>query len=247
MPNLIPVTINGKACEAVNGEYILEVARKNGVFIPTLCHHAALSGIGCCRICVVEVVENGRSKVVVSCVYPITRECEIHTESNNIKKIRRVILSMLRDRAPDAVFPDTILEACGFSETDRFTKPENEKCILCGLCVQACESVGAGAISGVGRGVKKKISTPYDEPSKDCAGCGSCASVCPTGAIEYTERDDVRAIWGRRFELVSCAACGEAFATADELALAGYEGDLCEACRRKQLGDVIAETFGVRK
>lgn len=246
MPELISVKINGQSCKAEKGEYILEVARRNDILIPTLCHHAALSGLGCCRVCVVEIIEGGWSKVVVSCVYPIKRECEILTESDKIVRVRRTILSMLRGRAP---MSDGLARLCSVykvPENERFTELAGEKCVLCGLCVQSCSSVGAGAISCVGRGIEKRVSTPYDEPAKDCIGCGSCAAVCPAGAIECTEHDGVRTIWGKEFELVRCAVCGKAFATVDELARAGADDGVCDTCRQKRIGDVMAQSYGIR-
>ncbi|MCE5280631.1 MAG: 2Fe-2S iron-sulfur cluster-binding protein [Deltaproteobacteria bacterium] len=51
----IPLNIDGKDIEAASGQPILEVARKQGVFIPTLCHRARTGNAGACRICVVEV------------------------------------------------------------------------------------------------------------------------------------------------------------------------------------------------
>lgn len=246
MPELIRVVINGQSYEAEKGEYILEVARRNNILIPTLCHHAALSGLGCCRVCVVEVIEGGWSKVVVSCVYPIARECEILTESDKIVRIRRTILSMLRDRAP---ISGRLAELCDFykvPENERFTVLKDEKCILCGLCVQSCSSVGSGAISSVGRGIEKKVATPYCEPSKDCIGCGSCAAVCPTGAIECTEHGNTRTIWGKEFELLCCTVCGKAFATAEELARAGAVDGVCGTCRQMKIGGVMAQSYGIR-
>jgi len=132
-----------------------------------------------------------------------------------------------------------------------------DACVLCGLCAQACASLGTGAISTVSRGVSKKVSTPYDEPSLDCIGCGSCAAVCPTKAIECMESKGHRSIWGRKFKLFRCASCGKAFATEEEYsyalnringgAKAPVPGDiLCDVCRRKKSADVFAEAFGER-
>jgi NADH dehydrogenase/NADH:ubiquinone oxidoreductase subunit G len=246
----IKVKINGQEFEAEKGEYILDLARRNRILIPSFCHHEALAGLGCCRVCVVEVNEGGKPRVVVSCVYPLSKDCEVNTESDKIKRIRRNILSMLKCRAP---MGNRLASLCGMykvPENKRFTVPKDEKCILCGLCVEACAKLGTGAISSVGRGVGKKISTPYDEASRDCLGCGSCAAVCPTGAIECTEAEGVRSIWGKTFKLLRCASCGKPFATGEEIAHArvktGAAETLCESCRRKKGSDVLAGVFGIR-
>jgi len=228
---MIKVTINGKAYKAEKGEYILDVCRRNRILIPTFCHHEGLSGLGACRLCVVEVNEGRGNQVVVSCVYPLSRDCKIFTESEKIKSIRRTILSMLRSKAPGSSVSakagrasspsgDRLASLCqiyGVGEEKRFTasRPARDNsakerlassCVLCGLCAKACASLGTGAISTVGRGVDKKVSTPYAEPSMDCVGCGSCASVCPTRAIKCTETRRTRTIWGRKFRKLRCVS-----------------------------------------
>ena len=266
----LKVTINGKAYEAEQGEYIMDLCRRSKILVPSLCHHEGLPGLGSCRLCVVEVNEGGGKKVVVSCVYPLSRDCRVFTESKTIRGIRKTILSMLKTRAP---LDDRLASLCQTygvesdpeSASERafahFTAPNAGKqmassCVVCGLCARACASLGAGAISTVGRGVAKEISTPYEEPSADCIGCGSCAAVCPTKAIECTETKEERFIWGRKFRLLRCASCGTAFATEEEYALAlkkagllpGEEPapPLCDICRKKKSADVMAAAFGER-
>ena len=265
---MINVTINGKLYEAEKGEFILEVCRRNRILVPTLCNHESLAGLGSCRLCVVEVNEGRGNQVVVSCVYPLNRVCEVFTESEKIKNIRRTILSMLITRAPQGDRLASLCQIYGVAANERFTPPVTKKgtssekrlaeaCVLCGLCAQACANLGAGAISTVSRGVAKKISTPFDEPSADCIGCGSCAAVCPTKAIACTENKSHRSIWGRKFTLLRCASCGSAFATEEEYAYAlkkldtGSDipapGDVyCEICRRKKSADIFALAFGIR-
>ena len=261
----LKVKINGKVFEAEKGEHILEVCRRNRILIPTLCHHESLSRQGACRLCVVEVNEGKGNEVVVSCSYPLSRDCEVFTESEKIKNLRKNILSMLKLRAPDG---DRLAALCQIygagpeiqSAAERFAAPKAKKrleaaCVLCGLCVRACTSLGTGAISTVGRGVAKKISTPYGEPSADCVGCGSCASVCPTGAIERSEGKGSRSIWGRKFKLLRCASCAVFFATEEEYAFAQKKAGSsaedavirCDACRKKKSADVFAAAFGERK
>ena len=57
------IKINGKDCECEKGEYLLTVARRNGIIIPTLCNHPAIEGQGCCRVCIVEVFEKNKGKL----------------------------------------------------------------------------------------------------------------------------------------------------------------------------------------
>ncbi len=243
------ITINGIPCACEKGEFLLQVARRNGIDIPTLCHHDAIEGQGCCRLCIVEVVERGRGKIVVSCVYPVEHECQVYTDSEKVRRQRGMILRLLEKRAPERPEIRALCEKYGAPEIDRFVKVDGGKCVLCGLCVKACGELSVGAISTVNRGITKEIATPYHEPSGVCVGCGSCASVCPTGAIDIEETEDTRTIWGKTFKLVRCARCGRVIGTPEEIAYAaekaGQEPDqLCGDCRRAVMADVLAQTYG---
>ena len=243
------ITINGKACECEKGEMLLQVARRNGIEIPTLCHHDAIAGQGCCRLCIVEVFERGRGKIVVSCVYPVEHECEVFTDNEKVHRQRGMILQLLRSKAPESAEIAALCEKYGAPKIDRFVKADGNKCVLCGLCAKACAELSVGAISTVNRGVTKEVATPYYEPSSVCVGCGSCARVCPTGAIEITETADTRTIWGRSFELVKCEKCGKTLGTAQERALAAERSGealsmLCEDCKKQEIARVFAETYG---
>lgn len=250
------VNIDGRECVFEQGEYLLEIAARNGIFIPRFCHHPGLSGQACCRVCVVETELNGRGAVVTACVYPAQDGMTVKTNSERIKKLRAGVLGLLAARAPASDRVNMTLSYVGGTLPERYIKEEDEKCILCGLCVRACESIGTGAISAVGRGTGKKISTPYDEPSEDCVGCLSCASVCPTSAISYTQTDEERQIWGRCFELVKCESCGAVIGTREEIEHSLNRAEktggipdkqeklLCESCRKKAAADVFAKAYG---
>ncbi|MCL1876074.1 MAG: 2Fe-2S iron-sulfur cluster-binding protein [Synergistaceae bacterium] len=242
------IEIDGKACTCSPGEYLLNIASRNGFSIPTLCHHDGLPGQGCCRVCIVEVSLRDRKDIVTACIYPVEQECSVFTDSDRVKRQRGMILALLRASAPES---EEISRLCKMYDAplyERLTQKANEKCILCGLCVSACETLGASAISSVNRGVEKTVSTPYDEPAADCIGCASCAAVCPTGAISVEENNSSRAIWNRKFTLQLCRHCGKPVGTLDELAFAARktgvaQTTLCEECRRKAIADEMITAY----
>ena len=245
------ITIDGKVCACEKGEFLLAVTRRNGITVPTLCHHPGLSGQGCCRVCIAEVVEDGWSRTVVSCVYPIDRECEVRTNSETIARSRRVIISLLQARAPGSDVIARMAKYYRVQPNDRLIVQPGERCILCGLCVRACRELGCGAISTVNRGVTKKIATPYEEPSVACIGCGSCANVCPTGAIPVEQDAVHRRIWNREFDLARCSGCHAVLGTVDQLAYgAGKAGQdvipLCDSCKKSRIALAMKQTYRQR-
>jgi NADH dehydrogenase/NADH:ubiquinone oxidoreductase subunit G len=89
----VTLKIDGREIVAREGMTILEAARENGIHIPTLCHHPALSNWGGCRICVVEV--DGAPRLVASCVMPVREGMDVATNSERVLESRRTILEFL--------------------------------------------------------------------------------------------------------------------------------------------------------
>jgi predicted molibdopterin-dependent oxidoreductase YjgC len=195
----------------------------------------------------VEIKENDVKKMVASCSYIIKDYMEVTTNNKKIQRIRNLLLNLYGARVPNNKKIKELKEKYNVEDIDRLKNEEysgnvlDDNCVLCGLCVTACETLGNNAISTVFRGPDKKIGTPFNEPSKDCIGCGSCAEVCPTGAIELIENDGERIIWNKKFELIKCRNCGKRYMTQEEHDFLqnklGNEADLslCADCRHKEI------------
>jgi heterodisulfide reductase subunit A len=178
---MITFKLNGKKVQGEEGEYILQVAEKYGIEIPTMCHHKALEPAGMCRLCTVELFDGRRSRFVTSCNYPIWEGMEVQTDTDAVNQGRKLIVELLLARCPDVPLLQELAEQYGIKEL-RFKKGDDD-CILCGLCVRMCEKMGNNAISLTGRGTDMQVDTPFHIQTDVCMACGACASVCPTGHI----------------------------------------------------------------
>ena len=178
--NTVKLNIDGKEVEAEEGKTILEAARAAGINIPTLCYNEKLAPYGACRFCTVEISKNGRSKLVVSCVYQVEDELLVKTSTPKVIKTRKMLLELMLGSAPAL---KELAKEYGV-EKPRF-KSEVTQCILCGQCVRYCAEVkGANALTFVGRGVNRRVAFVDEVVGKGvCMDCRQCYGVCPTGKI----------------------------------------------------------------
>jgi NADH dehydrogenase/NADH:ubiquinone oxidoreductase subunit G len=247
---MIEFVMDGRRVQGRNGEYLLAVARRHGIRIPTLCHHDAVEPAGACRLCMVEITKpswRGSSKLVTSCLYPVEAELVVKTGSERVKRCRQEVLELLLARSPQVALIRELADEYGIGEPKYRQEKVGDKCILCDICTRVCQTLVTGAISRVNRGIEKKVSTPFAEVSEVCVGCLACARSCPTGAIEFNEDAGTRTIWNRTFERLACPTCGRPTMTKEQAAwTAGKEGVLeeelamCDACKVAR----TAVTFG---
>ena len=182
---MITLTLNGAKVKAEEDTTLLEVCRKMSISIPTLCYHPDLTPLGSCRLCTVEVTQNGRTRLVTACNYPAREGIKVETHSQKVLQARRILVELLLARCPQVPFVQAFARELGVEKTPfKAENPQND-CILCGLCVRTCnEIVGTNAIGFSRRGTRKKIGTPFEIDSEQCIACGACEYICPTGAIK---------------------------------------------------------------
>ena len=192
---MIRLTINRLPVDVEEGTTILEAARALGFPIPTLCHMEGLTPYGACRLCIVEIGEGPKAKMVSSCTYPAEEGLKVRTASDRVVKARKMIIELLLATCPQSKEIQDLASAHGVRR-QRF-RQEHEDCILCGLCVRMCqEQMMARAIGFRGRGENRSIGTPFDAKSEACRLCGGCLYVCPACSLRCTYTEPDKAICG---------------------------------------------------
>ena len=200
--------IDDRDFSARQDETILDVARQNDIFIPTLCDLKGLSSVGSCRLCLVEV--KGNNKLVAACVTRVEEGMEVTTQSERLQRYRRNLLELLfteRNHICSVCVSNghcelqTLAQKLDITHVhfryrypqlqvdashERFSVDHN-RCILCSRCVRVCDEIeGAHTWDVMGRGIEASVITDLAEPwgtSQTCTGCGKCVHVCPTGAL----------------------------------------------------------------
>jgi bidirectional [NiFe] hydrogenase diaphorase subunit len=173
--------IDGIAVKSDTGKTLLQVARQAGIDIPTLCYNEKLEPYGGCRLCLVELRRNHYTRLVASCVYPAEEGLIILTDTERIRKIRRMILELIMPLSPTGPVL-ALAERYGLKES-RFTAEESH-CTLCGLCVRYCAEIKkSNAIGFIGRGVDRKVAYLPEVASTVCANCQECLNLCPSGKV----------------------------------------------------------------
>jgi predicted molibdopterin-dependent oxidoreductase YjgC len=248
------VIIDGNEVEAQSGQTILEVARRHGVYIPTLCHDPALEPAAMCRVCTVELIEGRRTRLVTACNYPLRSEVEIKTDTERIRQGRKLIIELLYTRCPGSQRLLELAQRYG-ADVNRFP-PDNKDCIMCGLCARVCERVGANVLSLSGRGVEIHVDTAFGRTATHCIGCGACAQICPVNKITIQDRDGERMVlfYGKeasRIPLPRCSCCGTHFGPVIDLAqimdragerqVPAFNASICPACSRRNLAKRLAQ------
>jgi len=179
----VKLFINGNGIKVEEGTTVLQAAHELGIHIPTLCYHEEVKPHGACRLCLVEIERNGRSKIVASCAYPAEEGLVVHTDSPKVEQIRKNLVELYLALFPFNPEIKSLAKRYGLTFT-RYKKEYNY-CIVCGLCVRYCEEVKKrNAIGFIGRGINKRVAfIPESSYFKNCQECMECMEICPTGVF----------------------------------------------------------------
>lgn len=204
----VKLKIDGKDITAKEGITILEVAKENGIIIPTLCNLEGLTSYGGCRLCLVEVI--GSPKLFVACATPVSSGMEIITNSDKLKEYRKMAVQLLLSERTHICSVCVANGSCELQDladelgvdhvmfkrewtsheidsTHDFLVIDRNRCILCTRCIRVCDEIeGVHTLDLKMRGKDSQVIIDLDDlwsNSHSCTSCRKCANVCPVGAI----------------------------------------------------------------
>ncbi|MBI5598172.1 MAG: NADH-quinone oxidoreductase subunit NuoG [Deltaproteobacteria bacterium] len=251
MDKMVTLKVNGKEVTVKEGTLILDAAKEAGYHIPTFCYQENLSGVGSCRICLVEI--EGQKKLQPSCVTPVMPDMSVKTDSATVVAARASMLEFLLsnhaldcpvcDKGGECELQDMVYkfgprkgrfgeEKVRHHEKDYILSPviikNSNRCVSCMRCVRVCnEIVGRAVIGAVGRGAHQEM-TSFLRSRLDCDHDGMCIEVCPVGCFmrlpyRYTART-----WDLKGAKTVCPYC----ATGCAMAIEERDGTVVRAIAR---------------
>ena len=225
-PKTITVTIDGKECQAIYGQTILEVARANNIYIPTMCYLTKVLPIASCRMCVVDV--EGVDGMILSCQEKAVDGAVIQTKTAGLESERANIMKLygvnhplecgVCDKSGECDLQNKTLEY-GIDQQDFTAKDQHRPvqnwgfvsydpalCIMCEKCVRVSNEIaGNEALSIKAGGYKSTIVN--DKMQLDDFSLGESAAVCPVGALVSTDFKYTSNVWELQKIPATCVHC----------------------------------------
>jgi predicted molibdopterin-dependent oxidoreductase YjgC len=228
----IVLIIDGREVTGTKGQTIIEVARENGITIPSLCYHPRISKTGACRICMVKINDQ---MLKTACTEPAGNGMKVETMDPEVMEIRKGILELLMAEGDHNCLyceanGECELQSLCFQydvEQPAYAFPKNERgkdfisskglkrnedrCVLCGRCVKACSEIQLNRVwDFAGRGSGAHLTSDLFAKLGDssCVQCGTCVQLCPTGALSFQTVLGKGQSWELKKESSICIYCG---------------------------------------
>ncbi len=221
MNQVVKVTIDGKECMAQKGQYLVDVARENNIYIPTLCNVPGVKPKGACRICSVKV--NG--KLMTSCTTPVVEGMLVESKTKELEDLRKSIVELLfvegnhlcpsceksgncelqalayRYKVMVPRFPFLFPKREIDGSNPKIIKDHN-RCILCKRCIRIIkDEQGRSIYAFKKRGHKVEINVDPDLASKLTDELAQKSmDICPVGAILVREKGFDVPIGDRKYD-----------------------------------------------
>jgi [NiFe] hydrogenase diaphorase moiety small subunit len=222
MSNKVTFTIDGKECKAAGGISIVEAAKENGIYIPTLCNFPGLKPKGSCRICTVKV--NGR--LMTACTSPVQEGMVIENNTEELNETRKAIIEVLfvsgnhfcpgceksgncelqalayRFQIMAPRFPFEFPEKEIDASHPLLIKDQN-RCILCKRCIRGIkDEKGRGIFAYKFRSNKAvvvvdKVLAARLTPER----AQEAMDICPVGSILVREKGFITPIGKRKYDV----------------------------------------------
>lgn len=219
------VTIDGREYEDPGGGTVLDVLRRHGIDVPTLCHDPRLAPSGGCRLCLVDIERF--THPMSACTTAIQANDVITTMSPGLTAERRAELTLLARHFPvdggggDTVFHRYLMayqvEPAGIPRDDErpvdsshpLIRHDPALCIHCDRCVRICDELQAQHVwhvhfRGDARAIVADSGIALGDSS--CVSCGACVDTCPSGALVDQHR--WRSPSADRWVRTTCPYCG---------------------------------------
>ena len=231
---MVNITINGTDYEVKKDATILDVAKDNGIYVPTLCYLEGVSDIGSCRLCVVEV--QGYDNLLPACRTKVKDGMIINTESERLTDYRKDMLKLILSNHNQDCMSCPANGTCELQSlcnrydirhaehagnrakiegkqpllnSNPYICYDPSKCIHCLRCISVCHNIACnGALKNSRTGTLHIVDAPFGDDYKEtgCETCGNCASVCPTGALTLKREEKYRE-WEVKKVLTTCPHC----------------------------------------
>ena len=228
MPEL---TINDQKVQVPEGTNLIQAARKLDIHIPHFCYHPGLSVAGSCRMCQVEIEQNGRKRLDLACSNPAQDGMVVRTNTPEVTKaVKGVLEFLLMNHPTDCPICDDAGE-CKLQNyymlhglydsrlnVEKWHKPkvypvgptvmlDCERCVLCSRCVRFCDEIWGERQLGIFGHGSNEMLINFPGRELDNPYSGNVVDLCPVGALLDRDFRFRRRVWYLKSVKSICPLC----------------------------------------